>query len=257
MGESEMTCPKCGCVQALAPECARCGLIISKYQPPELQAREAAATITFYDTAKEKKQWLLFACLALVLTLLLYRLWVNREPKYPPGIIVWSEPAQVMIKDPHPWKVGDRVIVPLADFSLRARVLSAERYRFDPMSDIAPVDLALGWGPMSDQSVLDNLEIGQGSRRFAIMQEVGKPTPPMGLLLAHSSNMHMLPANDEIREDIEAIRAGDIIELSGYLVGLQENGQWTIVSSLTRYDTGDGACEVIWVKHLRRIPVKH
>ena len=35
-----------------------------------------------------------------------------------------------------------------------ARVLGTERYRFDRASELSLVDLALGWGPMSDTRAL-------------------------------------------------------------------------------------------------------
>jgi hypothetical protein len=69
-----------------------------------------------------------------------------------------------------------------------------------------------------------------------------------------SSNMHMIPADDGIMDGLIGLRPGEVIELAGYLVGIQEGGQWTWVSSLSRTDTGDGACEVVWVSRLRTLP---
>jgi hypothetical protein len=72
----------------------------------------------------------------------------------------------------------------------------------------------------------------------------------MNILMANSSNMHMLPANARIEKSLRSLRVGELVELSGYLVGVQENGQWTWVSSLSRLDTGDGACEIFWVERV-------
>ena len=41
-------------------------------------------------------------------------------------------------------------LIPLAAFSIRARVLGRENYHFDREADLSPLDLALGWGRMSD-----------------------------------------------------------------------------------------------------------
>ncbi len=246
-------CPKCGHIQPPSGECSRCGIIFSKYRPDSGNQHGTSiqsARITFYDLAKGKKQLIWLGVLLSILGGLLYHLVTTRDIKHPPGILIASEPAQVIIKNPKAWRKGDRLIVPLAQFRLQARVLSSERYRFDSVADLSPIDLALGWGPMSDQKVLDQLEIGQGSRRFVVFPIRGGPPISMNVLLTCSSNMHMLPANDEIRDKLFSLRCGQLIALSGYLVGVQQYGQWTWVSSLSRTDTGDGACEIVWVERL-------
>lgn len=94
----------------------------------------------------------------------------------PPGILIPYQPWQAAIGNARPWEKEGRLIYPLADFRLRARVLGKERYRFDSQADISPVDLALGWGPMSDQTILDQLDIAQSSRFFVVA--AGKCHPP-------------------------------------------------------------------------------
>ena len=41
----------------------------------------------------------------------------------------------------------------LASFDIRARVIAVESYRFDRGAALSPVDLALGWGPMSNGDI--------------------------------------------------------------------------------------------------------
>ena len=55
----------------------------------------------------------------------------------------------------------------LASFDIRARVIAAERYRFDRGAALSPVDLALGWGAMSDSDVLKQLSVSQGGRFYS------------------------------------------------------------------------------------------
>jgi hypothetical protein len=246
-------CPKCGHTQPEAEECARCGLIFRKFQAPSGSlpgTRIGPSSVTFYDLARERRQWILLTALLIILAGLLHHIISTRDIKHPPGVLAAAQPQQVIVRNPHPWQVGQRQVVPLAQFRVRARVLSTERYRFDPVADLAPIDVALGWGPMSDQKIVDQLEIGQGSRRYVLLSGHNQPSLPMGLLLASSANMHMIPANNDIKNKLLALRRGNIIEVSGYLVGVQENGQWTWVSSLSRADTGDGACEIVWVERL-------
>ncbi len=249
-----ITCPKCGFTQPEGKECTRCGVIFAKVhgpQPPPPPIEEPSLPVWSPDADTRRK----FRTLVVLLLLLVFVLGYSvfpREIRYPPGILVPSQPQQITIKNPVPWQKDKRLVVPLAQFNLKARVLGKEKYRSDGTSDISPIDLALGWGPMSDQRILDQLEITQGSRRFLIMPLQDRPPLPIQVLLAHSSNMHMLPANAEVKEHLDALRVGELVELSGSLVGIQESGRWTWVSSLRRDDTGDGACEIFWVERVKK-----
>jgi hypothetical protein len=42
---------------------------------------------------------------------------------------------------------------------------------------------------------------------------------------------------------------GQIVHLEGDLVRADGKDGWHWVSSLSRTDTGDGSCEVVWVEH--------
>lgn len=147
------------------------------------------------------------------------------------------------------FSVGAYQIMPAAEFSLEARVLSAERYRMGREAELSPVDLALGWGPMSDSAVLDRLQISQGNRFYFYRWSDQPPIRPSAIV-EHSANMHMIPASDEIRKRLNQVRAGQIVALSGYLVRVQTADGWHWNSSMTRSDSGNGACELVWVRRL-------
>ena len=66
------------------------------------------------------------------------------------------------------------------------------------------------------------------------------------------SNNHLLAATPEVADRIRSIHIGDQIAFDGYLVnyypvGFPENIRKT---SLVRTDTGNGACEVVFVKNI-------
>src|SRR6185369_12554143 len=63
---------------------------------------------------------------------------------------------------------GGYRIAPLQSFSLEARVLASERYRFGREADLSPIDLALGWGAMSDSAVLADFDITQSGRFYLL-----------------------------------------------------------------------------------------
>ncbi|MCL2297317.1 MAG: hypothetical protein FWC38_07300 [Proteobacteria bacterium] len=175
-----------------------------------------------------------------------YNAWNKRSLSHAPGVLVAEAPRQEETAAAA-FQKGDAVITPLATFKIRARVLSRRDYHSEANGDLIPVDLALGWGPMSDSAVLDKIRISQRNRfYFWVVNEY--PIPHRDIE-THSANMHLVPASESIASSIKEARRGQIINIDGYLVRIERSNGWNIQSSLTRDDTGEGACEVIWVKN--------
>jgi len=194
----------------------------------------------------KSRLWLLLVLLALGVGGT--RWWLDRPLRPAPGILVPEEPLQGPPAAAEAWTFQDHRLFSLATFELRARVLAKERYRFDRAAELSPVDLALGWGPMSDSSVVDRLRIWQDGRWY-YWSTPSFPIPP-GEITSHSANMHMIPANAFVRRQLLAARVGQVIHLRGQLVRAEGRDQWKWASSTSRQDSGDGACEVIWVESL-------
>lgn len=186
--------------------------------------------------------------LLVLLALLSGWLWSHRERSHPPGAVAQSEPRQQPLSAaPELQRNGYRIEL-LQRFDIEARVLSASTYRLDREADVAPVDLALGWGPMSDTAVLDKLSISQTSR-FYFWRAEEFPIPRREIEI-HSANMHMIPSSRAIERKLKGISRGQIVTISGYLVEAKASDGWRWRSSLTREDTGSGACELVWVDDL-------
>lgn len=145
-----------------------------------------------------------------------------------------------------PFRLQPATLVPLAGFSVHARVLSREDYRFDREAELAPTDLALGWGRMGEDAVLDRLEIDQSGRWFHYRYE-GEPPIPPDEIVASAANMHLIPADDTVARALRRVRAGDRVRIDGWLVEAQADDGWRWRSSLSRNDSGSGACELIYV----------
>ena len=173
--------------------------------------------------------------------------WQGRPVTHPPGILAPADPVQMPPESTAPWTFHDQRITPLARFEIRARILSAERYRFDRAAELSPVDFALGWGPMSDSRVLDAITIRQDGRWY-YWSASHLPIPPAEII-SHSANMHMIPVNGAVERRLLGARVGQIVHLEGDLVRADGPDGWHWVSSLSRTDTGDGSCEVVWVEH--------
>jgi len=151
-------------------------------------------------------------------------------------------------------QMGDAKITPLAGFSLQARVLSRTNYSFDTGSDFSPTDLTLGWGPMASPGMAKKLNISQSGRWYRYSWGGEGPPIPLEEIISHSANMHMVPANPAVADALGRVSSDDVIELNGWLIRIDKDNGWHWQSSLTREDSGDGACELVYVCS---IDVKH
>ena len=166
-----------------------------------------------------------------------------------PGVLAPSDPIQVDPADSTEFEFRDYTFKPLADFSLEARVLSRERYRNDRESELAPIDLALGWGRMSDSTVLEPFTFSQSGRWYRY--KTTKWTIPKSEVTRHSANMHIIPSTPELEAKLDTIVVGQVITLTGSLVHIKAKDGWAWKSSMTRKDDGAGSCEVIWLTSLQ------
>ncbi len=178
-----------------------------------------------------------------------YDWWRYRPISHGPGVVAPEVPEQVALESGEPFAHNGFILTPLAAFRVQARVLGRENYYLDPTASISPLDLALGWGPMSDEAILDQLTIEQSSRWYTWRAQ-RLPLPPQ-TIGRHSANMHMIPANAVVERTLERVRVGQVVVFSGYLVKAEKQGLVPWVSSLTREDTGRGACEIVWVEELK------
>lgn len=185
--------------------------------------------------------------LLLVALLGIYQFWTEREIYHQPGILVAVEPKQSPLPEESlPVKFKDVIIKKLADYNIRARVLSTRRYWMGPTSDLFPYDVAVGWKEMSDTSVLEKLNISQANR-FYFYQWHESASLDADLLSKNSANMHLIAATPYIEKKIKYLRKGNLIHLTGQLVAVNFKDGSEIKSSLSRDDTGSGACELMLV----------
>lgn len=183
----------------------------------------------------------------LAAVLFLFR-WESRPVEHPPGVLVPFAPEQESVRRTEFVK-GAYLLTQRARFDVRARVLSRRDYTLDAGADLAPMDLALGWGPMSDQAVVDAIRVTQGGRWYRLNWDGPEPIPRREIL-GNSANMHLIPANDTVMSSLEDIREGQVVRLWGYLVDATGSDGFTWSTSLTRDDTGDGSCELFYVEQV-------
>ena len=191
---------------------------------------------------------LLVAAAALLLLLVVLKHQQHSAVHLGPGVLAAEAPVQVDLDHGVQLQKGDTALATRAHFDITARVLSRKDYSWGDGADLVPVDLALGWGRMSDSSVLANIDISQ-SGRFYHWRVKAFPIPQREIETS-SANMHMIPADADVKDQLEKVRAGQVIRIDGFLVDASRPGGWHWKTSMTRNDTGAGACELIYVESL-------
>jgi hypothetical protein len=180
--------------------------------------------------------------------------YADEWPAPTPGVLAPDQPVQTALSpgEVPPWTYHEFKITPLARYSLKARILHRESYWFDREANVSPLDFALGWGSMSDPAVYQKLNIAQGLRWYT-WHWWGSPPIPEDQIPLLSANTHLIPATGGTRDRLSALRAGDVVHLSGYLVQVNGPQGWHWDSSLSRVDTGSGSCELMWVNSADKV----
>jgi hypothetical protein len=184
-----------------------------------------------------------------LLAILTWHDWSMRDIEHPPGILVPERPSQIKLENGPVFRIEDFMLSPRAEFRIRARVLSREDYSWGNEADLSPMDLALGWGVMSDQAVLDRISINQSSRWYFTRYDLPAPISDQDII-QNSGNMHMIPADNWIKKKLKTIRRGDIVQLSGILVDIDRDSGWHWRTSMSRKDTGGGSCEIVYLQDI-------
>lgn len=175
--------------------------------------------------------------------------WEARPAHHPDGQTAPDDPLQTDLAQMAPLRHGRWLLTPRARYDITARILGREDYRFDRIADLVPEDLALGWGPMSDNQVLQNFAISQ-SVRFYSWRTHGQLPIARQAVIEHSANTHVIPGDSRIGSQLAQLRVGQIVHLSGTLVDATRDDGVYLKTSLTRTDSGPGACEVMLVEQV-------
>lgn len=184
--------------------------------------------------------------LLVLLGVLLHRQHRPLQPES--GVLAAGAPVQVDLDHGAQLQRGDVTLTTRAHFDITARVLSRKDYSQGTDGELVPLDLALGWGRMSDSAVLDRIDIRQ-SGRFYYWHVENFPIPRREIETS-SANMHMIPADPDVKRQLEQVRTGELVHLEGFLVDASRPGGWHWNSSLSRDDTGAGACELVYVERV-------
>lgn len=164
------------------------------------------------------------------------------------GQLAPKDPDQSSDQLPSSWIYKDYTVTPRAKYHIKAVVLSENFFwGGEPEDDLSKYDLALGWGVMSDAAVLNQLNITQAFRWYHYTWKNNPPIDP-NEIISHSSNHHIIAANQDVLDLVGHFKRYDVVDLTGYLVDvLNFRNNWSWHTSVSRFDTGGGACKLFWV----------
>ncbi len=138
------------------------------------------------------------------------------------------------------------------------RVLGVQRYpvgmlgalfKTQDFNRVSGLDLALGWEQMSKPEIYRTVDIRQSNRWYRF--QVGADTPlRVDEISQQSANTHMVAANPMIARQLQQLELHDLVLLKGQLVNIYAQDGRYMKTSLSRQDTGVGACEIFLVQEL-------
>lgn len=168
-----------------------------------------------------------------------------------------AQPVQEMTPVPDfkfEWRKLTYLVFPMANYYVRGLVVShnnvggiTDAYHSSDAVDLK--DLCLVWGKNAQSGVYQKMQF------WSEPWTCNYRTKDSGIAFnaTELSNNHLLAGTEKIADDIRATRIGDQVEISGYLVNYasERHPDQLRKTSLTRTDTGDGACEVVFVTDYR------
>lgn len=173
---------------------------------------------------------------------------------------VLAEPVQVSEPRP-PFRVSaggiDYTVKPLHRYELRGVVVS--RHDTSAWWDIVHrswwqdhlnvVDLCVVWGDNVTSGVYRAMRYGSGT--FTCWYATDDTATWQRFREDGLSNNHLLATDPAIVKRLRGVRVGDQIEIRGALAEYAHGGGFQRGTSTRRDDTGNGACETIWVTDAR------
>lgn len=134
----------------------------------------------------------------------------------------------------------------LEPYAITARVWSTCQYATEYW---APIDVVLAWGPLLPLESTKDVSVRQGNRKYWWYAPYGVSKLKV---LCNSANTHLIANTEAIRDAIKKIKTDEVYQFEGSLVKVTL-GHKVVVSSLSRFDEGDGSCEVLLVQKLTKI----
>ena len=123
---------------------------------------------------------------------------------------------------------------------------SDSRMHFLANDHLNMVDVCVIWGDNTGNPHLNKIDFWNGI--FTCVVQTRDQQAWDAFDMYQLSNNHLISDDDDVRDRVQDIRVGDQIHVRGYLSSYSSAGGGKRGTSTTRLDTGDGACETLFVE---------
>lgn len=175
-------------------------------------------------------------------------LWEQRPVSHGAGVVAPEKPALQRVSFSNEFQYQHYTMKPRWEIRGTSRVISKKSYWFDDKKHLSPYDMILGWSAMSDERILNQVQLPISNRQYGI--EVIRPPLTIGEMKKHLLYMHAIPSDNEISEKMKKIREGSIVSYKGYIVDVKDQSDWRWLSAI---DTRQGQLDkpqVVWIQEL-------
>ena len=154
------------------------------------------------------------------------------------------------------WRGAEYAVYPVAEYEITGLTVTRNDIGafadiYHTLNSVDVVDVCLVWGANTSEDVYRNVEFW--SEPFSCWVRPKNEIGANEFAMDQLSNTHILAKDEAMAENLNTIRVGDQIRLRGKLVNYHPAGASEMLrkSSLVRTDTGNGACEVMYVEEFK------
>ena len=150
------------------------------------------------------------------------------------------------------FKGVDYLVEPEYEYDLAGMVVSFRhhdnnsRMHFQANDHLNMMDVCVVWGDTATSKLLRKIKFWNGI--FTCNVQTRDQAAWDAFRMEQLSNNHLISDDETIREQVRDIRVGDQIRVRGYLASYSNENGGKRGTSTTRTDTGDGACETLFVE---------
>ncbi len=268
LAAATVRCPRCGAEQRAGETCTQCGIVDEKFarEPARRPGGARAVTAAAPQPSVREDRFpyrlvsqLLLLCFLWSLALALWSHW--KKDQFPPPAFYdaarLADPVQTPTRR-QPFKVESQGIVytiePLYDYQLDGVVVSLhdsdvfwDIYHFKDWKDFLNLrDLCVVWGGNVASGVFRDLTY-HNTTWTCWVQARDAPTF-QAFAQDQLSNNHLLAQDPALQAALKSAEIGDQVRFHGMLVRYSHDGGFQRGTSTTRTDTGNGACETIYLE---------
>lgn len=144
------------------------------------------------------------------------------------------------------------LIEPEYDYELNGMIVSYRhhegnsRMHLQASDHLNMLDVCVVWGDNASNRLIHKIDFWNGI--FTCNVKTRDQEAWDSFDMYKLSNNHLISNDDFIRDQVKEVKVGDQIRVRGYLASYSNEGGGKRGTSTTRLDTGDGACETLFVE---------